>query len=111
MAYIKTEKVAEIRSALKARFPKFKFSVRRDSGQHGLTVSILSGPIRFSERDHCQLNHYRTGEYKNSHILKEIVAIAMDGNWDRSRIEEDYFDVGWYLHLEQGKWDRPYRQN
>lgn len=108
MAYISTERVAEIRSNLKAKFPQFKFSVRRNSGCHALTVSILSGPVRFSERNYCQLNHMRTSHYENGDLLREMVAVAQEDNWNKSRIEEDYFDVGWYLHLEQGKWDKPY---
>jgi hypothetical protein len=30
------------------------------------------------------------------------------GNWDKSDIQTDYFDVGWYIDVNVGRWDKPY---
>jgi len=30
------------------------------------------------------------------------------GNHDRSDIQSDYFDVGWYKSVNIGKWNKPY---
>jgi hypothetical protein len=32
----------------------------------------------------------------------------MTGNHDRSDIQSDYFDVGWYVDVNIGSWNRPY---
>ena len=31
-----------------------------------------------------------------------------DGNHDRSDPQSDYFDVGWYVDVNIGKWNKPY---
>jgi hypothetical protein len=31
-----------------------------------------------------------------------------DGNHDNSDIQSDYFDVGWYISINVGRWDKPY---
>jgi hypothetical protein len=41
-------------------------------------------------------------------FLKEVMAILNDGNHDNSDIQTDYFDVGWYVNVQFGKWDKPY---
>jgi hypothetical protein len=30
------------------------------------------------------------------------------GNHDRSDSMTDYFDVGWYISINVGKWNKPY---
>jgi hypothetical protein len=30
------------------------------------------------------------------------------GNWDKSDIQTDYFNVGWYIDVNIGKWNKPY---
>jgi len=34
-----------------------------------------------------------------------------EGNHDNSDIMTDYFDVGWYISVRLGKWDKPYVVN
>ena len=41
-------------------------------------------------------------------FLKEVIAAMNDGNHDNSDIQSDYFDVGWYIHVNIGKWNKPY---
>jgi hypothetical protein len=33
----------------------------------------------------------------------------MTGNHDRSDSQTDYFDVGWYIEIQFGQWDKPHR--
>lgn len=40
-------------------------------------------------------------------LLKAYNAM-MDGNHDNSDSQTDYFDVGWYIDINIGKWDTPY---
>lgn len=41
-------------------------------------------------------------------FLKEVITAMNDGNHDRSDIQSDYFDVGWYVDVNIGQWDKPY---
>lgn len=40
--------------------------------------------------------------------LTECMAILNASNWDKSDIMTDYFDVGWYVSINIGRWDKPY---
>ena len=40
--------------------------------------------------------------------LTELMTALNDGNHNRSDIQTDYFDVGWYVDLNIGTWDKPY---
>lgn len=121
MAYLRKEKCKSIRDNLKKRFPEFKFSVVNEN--HSLAnVTIVSGPISFDpakERNDIYgdplplslthgINHYYPDNYTNADVLREMIDIIMDGNHDRSDSMTDYFDVGWYVTMNQGTWDKPY---
>lgn len=41
-------------------------------------------------------------------FLKEVLAAMNTGNWDRSDVQVDYFDKGWYVEIQIGTWDKPY---
>ncbi|MFA6105949.1 MAG: hypothetical protein WC725_05170 [Patescibacteria group bacterium] len=40
--------------------------------------------------------------------LKEIKAVLFAGNHNNSDSMTDYFDVGWYVDINIGNWDKPY---
>lgn len=110
MAYMSKENAARIRKQLKAQFPEFKFSVRNDN-HTAISVSILSGPVLFDtlRPEYSQLNNYYPENYENSEILKSMLAIINEGNYDKSDSQTDYFCVGWYVSLNQGQYNRPYK--
>lgn len=117
MAYISTQKAAEIRSKLKEEFPEIKFSVALSSGKHALNVSIMKAPyefrpVEFESKPCVDINQYWLDSpqfaYRNVDILERIISICNEGNWDRSDAMVDYFDVGWYLHLSVGQWNKPF---
>lgn len=102
-AYITTEMIAEIRNQLKKKFPNFKFEVRRSPGGYGsIDIFIISGPVKFRDTD-GDINHYHIQNYNNNSILKKMLDVINYKNWDRSDISTDYFDVGYYVHLYQGR--------
>jgi len=41
-------------------------------------------------------------------ILELIEAMNVD-NYNESRPEVDYFCVGWYIHVNIGRWNKPYK--
>ena len=88
MAYISATEVKAIRDQLKAKFPKFKWGVRKGSASTSVNVNIKSGPTDFHtagaddeiraearaiperflsraglQRTHFQVNQYHLGNY------------------------------------------------
>jgi hypothetical protein len=41
-------------------------------------------------------------------FLKEVIIAMNGGNHDNSDIQSDYFDVGWYVDVNIGSWNKPY---
>ena len=41
-------------------------------------------------------------------FLSEVSEIMNKGNHDRSDIQTDYFDVGWYTDINIGNWEKSY---
>jgi hypothetical protein len=129
----------EVRQSLHKQYPSCTWQVRisRFSGGQSLSVSLLSAPFEAFARDtdhagnpqrgYAQLNHYQfreiygrgKGEYLNNgnYLTKEAWdcmtkadRIANKDNWNNSRPEEDYFDVNYWLDLNIGEWDKPFRK-
>jgi hypothetical protein len=125
MAYISANDVAAIRAELKQAFPKWKFSVRKESGGLAVGVTILKGTVDFSEnftngRRNCQVNQYwidtnwtdleaRAALNKINEIMHNAPGRA-GGKvfFDHSDAMTDYFHTAFYTHLSVGAWDRDY---
>jgi hypothetical protein len=128
MAYIKTEEVREIRKELKKQFPSWKFSVRRNSGQHAVDINILKGTADFWKdftTSDWMVNYKPVNEYfldknwnkintkelnKIIKIIKTAPAKAEGGRawYDKSDARFDIFDTAFYIHLQVGNYDNPY---
>ena len=115
MAFISTQKVAEIRSNLKNEFPAIKFSVVRRN-YSAVNVTILKSPYDFrpdslKDREYLSVNSYwfQDHGYKHPDILNRIIEIANEGNHNNSDVMTDYFDVGWYFDLSLGQWNKPFQ--
>ena len=50
-------------------------------------------------------NHF-SGDAKA--FLSELITVMNMGNHDNSDIQTDYFDVGWWIDVNIGKWNKPY---
>lgn len=133
MAYMSQEKKAALAPRIKAVLKKYgvkgSLAVR---GHSTLVLNLKSGKIDFIGNSNrvCGENHYQvsrgfkpntTGydqvnpywyqdhyDGKAKAFLKEVLAVMNDGNHDRSDIQTDYFDVGWYVDINIGKWNKPY---
>jgi hypothetical protein len=97
-----------------------------------LCLNIKSGSIDFigNANEVCGNDHYQVSRgftpnksgydnvnvyhYKNHYsgkalkFLSEVIPLMNYGNHDNSDIMTDYFDVGWYVDVNIGKWDQPY---
>jgi hypothetical protein len=133
MAYVSQDRKSEIAPKVKAILKKYavkgSLSVRHHST---LVLTLKSGKIDFIANSNrvCGSNHYQvsrgftantTGydsvnpywfqdhyDGKAKAFLAEILTAMNSGNHDNSNAQTDYFDVGWYVEVKIGKWDRPY---
>ena len=86
-----------------------------------LVLTVRSGTIDFN-RDygdpqglavrHIQVNpyHYKSHFTGTSlQFLSEVLLAMNAGNHDNSDGQSDYFDIGWYIYINIGEWDKPYQ--
>ena len=119
MAYMNQEKkkrlAPRIKEILKRHNMKGSLSVDNYST---LRLTLREGPIDFSftNREGKVINHineYWYHEHFQNHpealaFLSEVIPAMNEGNHDNSDIMTDYFDVGWYISVNLGRWDKPY---
>jgi hypothetical protein len=133
MAYMSQEKKAIIAAKIKPILAKYgvkgSLSVRNHST---IVLTLKSGKIDFIENLNrvCGSSHYQTSQgfspVTNGYVdvnpywyqdhfdgvakkfLTEVLAAMNVGNHDRSDVQTDYFDVGWYVDVNVGKWNKPY---
>lgn len=120
MAFMSQERKAGIAAELKRVIPKgWKYSVAvRDRSTICLTIAaapvdLLAGlPVAFEARHrHMNPYHWRpqnTWQPEIRDVFASIFAAMNRGNHDRSDPMTDYFDVGWYVDVNIGRWDRPF---
>ncbi len=130
MAYMSQERKKELAPAIKAVLKKYgvkgTLAVRNHSS---LVMNIKSGSIDFIKnfneinelrsisRQFCpatvsiDVNPYWYHEHFSGvakQFLSELLPAMNVGNHDRSDIQSDYFDVGWYVDVNIGSWNKPY---
>ena len=133
MAYMSQERKAEITPKVKSILTKYgikgSLSVRHHST---LSLTLKSGKIDFiansnrvcgndfyqvakgfkpNTSNYDSINPYWFHEHYDGDakaFLTEVMEAMNGGNWDKSDIQSDYFNVGWYVDVNIGKWDKPY---
>ena len=133
MAYMSQERKSEIAPKVKSILNKFgikgSLSVRHHST---LSLTLKSGKIDFiansnrvcgndfyqvaqgfkpNTSNYDSINPYWFHEHYDGDakaFLTEVMEAMNGGNWDKSDIQSDYFNVGWYVDVNIGKWDKPY---
>jgi len=113
---------AQLKPALKGSGVKYSLRVRHHST---LVMTLYQGPDFQAEceapRYHGQaeeennrisdINVYHAHrwwpeETDSGKLIRLILPILNAGNWDRSDIMTDYFNVGWYVEIKLGRrWD------
>lgn len=125
MAYVSKEKKARIAAALKGIMPagwKYSLAVRDMST---VVLTIYSAPFDllgafkaspyFDPKTATYLDvtpyHYRSQleDEAVADVLEAIFGALNTDNHDRSDPMTDYFDVGHYVELRIGRWDKPFR--
>lgn len=71
-----------------------------------------TGAMRLQQlHNDIQVNVYHYQSQYTGKVLKffeEIVPAMNVGNFDKSDSQSDYFHVGWYVHVNVGRWNKPY---
>lgn len=133
MAYMNQEKkkvlAAELKKAVAGFGLKYSLRVHHHSS---IIMTISEGPIDFfknaqdvrdakpcpehlrniRETGSMQVNTYWIDEHFTGAAkaaLSAAKAALSIGNHDRSDIQTDYFDVGWYVDIHVGQWNKPYK--
>jgi len=66
---------------------------------------------RMAETDHINVNVYWYDKHFSGiakDFLGEVIKVMNNGNHDNSDIMTDYWDVGWYIDVNIGNYDKPY---
>lgn len=133
MAYMNQTKKETIAAQLKPIFKKYGVKATLAVDNHStLVVNIRQGKQDFIKnynkkvKDHAQhsfaheitdgymqVNPYHYGNHFSGEckkILEEIITTANKAgqNYNNSDIMSDYFDVGFYLDVNIGQWNKPY---
>jgi len=137
VAYFSQEKKAKIAPVVKAICKKYNIKATLAVRNHmTLVLNIRQGEIDFVENfietdsraahgrkmsqdqiayirrnRSLDVNPYWFHEHFSGQaraFLTEIFAAMNAGNHDRSDIQTDYFDVGWYVDVNIGRWNQPY---
>lgn len=121
MAYMDQEKKRVIAAAVKAVMPqgwKYSLAVR---DYQVIVCTIRRAPFdlmaslaneRWGQTTYRDLNpHYIRREFDDecvADVFERIVSALNTGNHDRSDTQRDYFDVGHYVEIRIGEWDKPF---
>ena len=114
MAYMNQEKkknlAPKIKEVLKKHNMKGTLSVDNYSS---LRLTLQSGSIDFgtdSINEYWYKDHFADNPEALA-FLSEVIPAMNNGNHDNSDIMTDYFDVGWYVYVNLGKYGKPYVYN
>jgi len=133
MAYVSQELKKKLAPKIKAICKKYNVKASLAVRNHStLVLNIKEGSIDFfesfnrlgSQESRPSYNQFRPAtqsidvnpyHYKNHFdgkalkFLEEVIPAMNAGNYDRSDIQTDYFDVGWYIDVNIGRWDKSYQ--
>ena len=120
MAWYTQEMKSTVAPLVKAISKKYKLktslSVRNSST---IVLTISQGSIDFINEyqgqvssnymqvNPCTVHNMFNGPSKEA--LLELREVLMEGNWNNTRAEIDYFDVGWYIQINVGLYNKPYQ--
>lgn len=130
MAYMNQEKKAKIAAALKAVMPKgWKYSLGVNN-HSTIVLTIASAPVDLiaeaqkvvkarlldwqiaqAKPTEMSVNHYHLDGAFTGDLLatfEKIVAVLNLDNHDRSDLRSDHFDVGHYVSVHLGRWNKPF---
>ncbi len=131
MAYYSQERKKSIQPIIKSILKEYGIKGSLGVNNHSTVVlNLWGGEIDFIDNfnsverltswgekcsdaeDYISINPYWFHEHFTGialEFLKKVMVVLQTGNHDRSDIMTDYFDVGWYVDINIGRWDKPYK--
>ncbi len=137
MAYVSQEVITKARTALKALNKEYGVKATfSGKGDLSLTLTIAEGKIDFlnnycetvkanriqhdtqqaidwvKREEHISVNHYYLDSAFSGialEYLEKAKAIMYVDHWDKSDIQSDYFHCAYYISMQVGRWDKPYK--
>jgi hypothetical protein len=121
MAYMDQERKARLAAELKRVVPlgwKYTLAVRHHST---IVMTITEAPVDIVaalRKGRDNLGYTRVNkrffefEACDAAVQEPLIAVIdtlNTGNHDRSDSMTDYFDVGWYVEVNVGRWDKPFK--
>jgi hypothetical protein len=119
MAYMSQELKKQLAPAINAILKKYGVKGTLAVRHHmTLVLNIKSGEIDFfgdyyldADRGFMSVNNYwYKDHFKDDALdfLNELLPAMNAGNYNNSDVMTDYFDIGWYIDINIGKWDKAY---
>lgn len=112
MAYISQEMKKKLAPAIKAVMKEFGVKGTISVSNHStLIVKIKEGSVDFG-REHLQIHHAHSSSFsgKTRQFVEKIFAAMKGDEWyDNSDIMTDYFDTAYYMRVNVGDYDKPYK--
>ena len=124
MAYVSQDLKKKLAPKIKAICAKYGVKASLAVRNHSvLCLNIKSGKIDFlgnfarnfkeanPQRTYLDVNPYWYQDHFDGvarDFLSEVIPAMNAGNHDRSDVQSDYFDVGWYIDVNVGQWNKPY---
>jgi hypothetical protein len=114
MAYYSKEQKAVVEPKIKAILKKYDVKGSLSvSNSSTVVLSIRSGSVDFGldgATNHTVNNYWFQEQYHGDALafLTEVYAVLNNGNHNNNDAMTDYFDVGWYVSIRIGRWDKPY---
>lgn len=116
MAYFNQERKRAMQPKIKAILDRYGMKGSLSVDNHSTVVLTLrEGRIDFEfedqKRRYFGVNPYWYQKHYTGEALAfftEVFQVLNEGNHDNSDIQTDYFDVGWYVDVNVGRWDKPY---
>ena len=124
MAFVDQAKKSRIAAELKKVIPqgwKYSLAVRNHST---IVCTIAAAPFELIKAckgseyfnpetaTHCSINPYHRAEQVEDECVADVMCLVLDAlntnNHNRSDSQTDYFDVGHYVDLQIGRWNKPF---
>lgn len=136
MAYITKEQVKEKAFKIKAIAKKYGCKATiSGSNSSTITVRFVEGKIDFwqnyidtmeknlkvYDKEHIEwqkskgtlkINHYWYENHYSDEVyelIKEVMEVLSEGHYDNSDAMTDYFNCAWYMDIQVGRWEKPYK--
>ena len=123
MAYVSQELKAKLSPTIKTICKNYGVKASLAVTNHStLVLNIKSGSIDFfksynrdlnkPENGYIQVNPYWYHDHFDGvakEFLSKVITAMNEGNFDKSDSQTDYFNVGWYVSVNIGKWNKPYQ--